>query len=82
MSGGGKIIEKKPVTTEEGKEVIRYRVMSEYRPGWYDEIHVLAEPSDDEPQIGESIVWGGEQVIYFGKGENKRLVKVGYSTRA
>jgi hypothetical protein len=80
MSGGGKIIEKRPMTLQDGKEVVRYHVMSEYRPGWFDETCVCAEPAEDEPQLGEAIWWGGEQVIYFGPNDSKRLTKVGYSS--
>lgn len=79
MSGGGKIIEKTPMTLDGGKDVVRYHVMSEYRPDWFDETCVYAEPADEEPQLGEGIMWGGEQVIYFGHNEAKRLTKVGYS---
>jgi hypothetical protein len=79
MSGGGKIIEKTPVTIEDGKTVVRYWLMNEYRPGWYDEICIYAEPSDDEPQIGETIWWGAERAIYFGPNDSKQLVRVGYS---
>jgi hypothetical protein len=79
MSGGGKIIEKRPMTLTDGKEVVRYHVIHEYRPDWFDETCVFAEPSDEEPKIGESIMWGGEQTIYFGQNDSKRLTKVGYS---
>lgn len=79
MSGGGKIIEKRPMTLESGKEVVLYHVMTEYRPDWFDEICVCAEPSDDEPKLGDDITWGGEQIIFFGSNDSKRLTKVGYS---
>lgn len=79
MSGGGKIIEKRPVRLDDGSEVVCYHVMSEYRPDWFDETCVYAKPADDEPQIGEAIWWGGEQQIYFGANDSKRLTKVGYS---
>lgn len=82
MSGGGKIIEKRLHTLEDGREAIRYRVMSEYRPGWFDETFVLAERADDEPKLGDAIMWGGEQVIYFGANDEKRLTKIGYSWSA
>jgi hypothetical protein len=76
MSGGGKIIEKALVKLQSDREVIRYWVMD-----GSDEVCVYAEPAADEPQLGDSIMWGGEQVIYFGPDECKRLTKVGYSFR-
>lgn len=88
MSGGGKIIEKHPMNivagTYPGKptDVIRYRVMSEYRPGWFDEEFVMALPQEDEPQLGDTIWWGGGQVIFCGSNDSNRLTKVGYSWSA
>ncbi|MBB4063633.1 hypothetical protein [Gellertiella hungarica] len=79
MSGGGNIIEKLAMTLEDGRQVVRYHVISQYRPGWFDETYVYAEPSEDEPQLGEALWWGGEQTIYFGANDSKRLTKVGYS---
>ncbi|MGR9384890.1 hypothetical protein [Rhizobium leguminosarum] len=79
MSGGGKIIEKRPMTLSDGKEVIRYHVISQYRPDWFDETYVCAEPADDEPKLGEEIWWGGDKTIWFGPNDSKSLVKVGYS---
>ena len=67
------------MTLDDGRQVIRYHVMSEYRPDWFDETCVYAEPADDEPQIGEAIWWGGEPLIFFGPDDAKRLTKVGYS---
>jgi hypothetical protein len=38
VSGGGKIIERETMRLPEGDlTVVRYRVMSEYRPDWFDE---------------------------------------------
>lgn len=78
MSGGGKIIEKRPMTLQDGKDVIRYHVMDEYRPGWFDETCVYADPADEEPKLGEAI-WWQSGAIYFGPHDSKRLTKVGYS---
>lgn len=77
MSVGGKIIEKMPVTLEDGRNVIRYHVIDEYRSEWFDETCVYAEPSDDEPQLGDEIWWQAG-LIYF-DGDRKHLRKVGYS---
>lgn len=74
MSGGGKIIEKAP-----GKNVVRYLVMSEYRLGWFDETFVNALPAEDEPALGDTIWWGGGNLIYWGENDSKNLVKVGFS---
>lgn len=79
MSGGGSIVEKKPMTLEDGTNVVCYHVMYQYRPDWFDETCVYAEAAEDEPQLGEQIWWGGEQTIYFGPQDNKRLKKIGYS---
>lgn len=79
MSGGGKIVEKRPMTISGVGDVVRYLVMTEYRPGWFDETYVLAKPADDEPQLYEAIWWGGGQVIYFGENDKRHLEKVGYS---
>jgi hypothetical protein len=79
MSGGGKIIEKLRMTLASGKKVVRYHVMTEYRPDWFDETCVYAEPSAKEPQLGESIVWGADKLIHFGTADS--LTKVGYSFR-
>lgn len=78
MSVGGKIIEKVPYRFPEGaKNCVRYRVMDEYRPGWFDETFVCAEPADDEPQLGDEIWWQSGK-IYFAN-DSKSLVKVGFS---
>lgn len=79
MSGGGKIIEKQPMTLESGIDVVRYHVMTEYRKDWFDETYVYAKPAEEEPSLGEDIMWGAEQTIFFGKNETKKLTKVGYS---
>lgn len=85
MAGGGKIIEKIGYRMHVGAttaDSVRYRVMSEYRPGWYDETYVCAEPADDEPQLGDTIWWGAGSEIYWGENDSKRLVKVGFSWSA
>lgn len=79
MSGGGIIIEKANMRLDSGIDVVRYHVMTEYRPGLFDESYVYAEPANEEPKIRDSIMWGGEQIIYFGANGSKRLKKVGYS---
>lgn len=79
MSGSGKVIEKY-LETIDGKDVLRYRVMSEYRPDWFDETFVRGERDGEEPRIGETIEWLGEW-IYFAKGA-KKIKKVGYSWSA
>jgi hypothetical protein len=81
VSGGGMIIEKRAMTLPEtGKEVVRYHTID--APRSWDETYVYAEPSSEEPQLGESIWWGGGHQIYWGDEDRKRLVKVGYSWSA
>lgn len=83
MSGGGIILEKMPYRfRDSGEDCIRYRVMSEYRKGWFDETFVCAAPSDDEPEVGETIWWGGGAQIRWGEGDKNTLRKVGFSWRA
>lgn len=77
MSVGGKIIEKVPKTLEDGRHVIRYWVVDEYRPGWFDETCVYAEPSESEPRLGDEIWWQAGK-IYF-DADKQQLTKVGYS---
>lgn len=87
MSGGGAIIEKRAMTLTDSeapgwsKEVIRYWLLDS-SGHTHDETFVMAEPADDEPQVGEVIWWGGGRDIYWGPNDTKRLVKVGYSTAA
>jgi len=83
MSGGGNILEREMVTLPEtGLTVVRYRVMSEYRPNWFDETFVYALPQEDEPDLGDAIWWGGDKNIYWGPNDSKRLTKVGNSWSA
>jgi hypothetical protein len=78
MSGGGRIIEKLPLTLEDGRDVIRYAVINRYQ----DEACVYAKPADREPKEGDSIWWGSAQVIWWGPNDELRLEKVGYSFQA
>jgi hypothetical protein len=77
MSVGGKIIEKRLMTID-GTEVLRYLVMHEYRPDWFEETYVYAKRAEEEPKLGEAIWWQAG-TIYFGQNDSKRLAKVGYS---
>lgn len=85
MSGGGAIIEKRPMNVTAGTypgkptDVIRYHVID---PRNTDETYVMALPQDDEPQLGDTIWWGGDQTIYFGENDKGRLPKVAYSWSA
>lgn len=78
MSGGGNIIEKRIVRLEDGREVVRYWLLTGEHD---DELCVYAEPQDDEPGMGDAIWWGGGEAIYWGPNDGKRLRKVGFSFR-
>jgi len=85
MSGHGSIIEKRAMNVVAGHhpgkptDVIRYHVID---PRNTDETYVMALPQEDEPQLGDVIWWGGDQSIFFGPNDSKRLTKVGYSWSA
>lgn len=79
---GGVVIEACHETQPEtGREVVRLWCF-DGRAGYHDECAVWTEPADDLPEVGDSIWWQGNKIMWTStqQGFRDRVIpKIGYS---
>lgn len=74
---GGKVIEVKRMTTENGRDVIRVWCVDKF-----DECAIYIEPQKDSPLPGDSVWWQGRVAMWTPADRrfvDKELPRVGYS---